>query len=163
MRIGAQGRHVFYWRAGSILSNYLRKVDLIYVSVNSIILCKLHNSISLSLSLSLSLLSFFLSLIFLSSFIHSSLVKIVPFLGSRECGAKVELLTSKRLKYKFPWLNTDGIALGSYGYENEGWFDPWSLLSALKFKCIELGVDFVHGDVYNMAHEMILENNYQVH
>ena len=53
--------------------------------------------------------------------------------------------------------------MGSYGYENEGWFDPWSLLSALKFKCIELGVDFVHGDVYNMAHEMILENNYQVH
>ena len=38
----------------------------------------------------------------------------------RECGAKVELLTAKQLKRKFPWLNTDGIALGSYGYENEG-------------------------------------------
>ena len=37
-----------------------------------------------------------------------------------ECGAKVELLSAKQLKRKFPWLNTDGIAMGSYGYENEG-------------------------------------------
>ena len=48
------------------------------------------------------------------------------------CGAKVELMTAKRLKRRFPWLNTEGIALGSYGYENEGWFDPWSFLFALR-------------------------------
>lgn len=74
-----------------------------------------------------------------------------------ECGAKVELLSAKRLKYKFPWLNTDGIALGSYGYENEGWFDPWSLLSALKIKNMDLGVTFIHGEVYNMAHKTITD------
>ena len=69
-----------------------------------------------------------------------------------QCGAKVELMTPRRLEKKFPWLNLDGIALGSYGYENEGWFDPWALMSALRLKSIQLGVDFIHGDVYNVAH-----------
>jgi FAD-dependent oxidoreductase domain-containing protein 1 len=79
-----------------------------------------------------------------------------------DCGAKVELLTAKRLKYKFPWLNTDGIALGSYGYENEGWFDPWSLLSAFKLKGMELGVDYIQGEVYNIAHEQITDRVFEV-
>ena len=74
----------------------------------------------------------------------------------------MELLTAKRLKYKFPWLNTDGIALGSYGYENEGWFDPWSLLCALKIKAMDLGVDYVHGEVYNMCQEAIDDRIFQV-
>ena len=47
-----QGRRVFYWRAGSILSIQLRKIDLIYIGVDSIILYKLryksicHHSVS---------------------------------------------------------------------------------------------------------------------
>ena len=40
----------------------------------------------------------------------------------------MELLSAKQLKRKFPWLNTDGIAMGSYGYENEGWSKVRSLL-----------------------------------
>jgi len=77
------------------------------------------------------------------------------------CGAKVELMTAKRLKRRFPWLNTDGIALGSYGYENEGWFDPWSLLSALRLKNIEMGVHYIHGDVMNIAHEVNRDKLYE--
>ena len=76
------------------------------------------------------------------------------FFFYRECGAKVELLSAKQLKRKFPWLNTDGIAMGSYGYENEGWFDPWALLTGLKMKAQELGCHFVEGEVYNLAHEI---------
>ena len=41
----------------------------------------------------------------------------------------MEILTAKQIKRKFPWLRTDDIALGCYGYESEGWFDPWSLLT----------------------------------
>lgn len=78
-----------------------------------------------------------------------------------DCGARVQLLTPKQLKRKFPWISTDGVALGSYGYENEGWFDPWSLLSALKIKCMELGVHFCHGEVYNFAHTITQEKIYQ--
>ena len=70
------------------------------------------------------------------------------------CGAKVELLSPAKLKRKFPWINTDGIALASFGYENEGWFDPWALLSALRTKAIDLDVDYIHGEVYNFAHDI---------
>ena len=35
---------------------------------------------------------------------------------------------------KFPWLNVNGLTGGTYGAENEGCFDPWSLLAALKNK-----------------------------
>ncbi|XP_002734363.2 FAD-dependent oxidoreductase domain-containing protein 1-like [Saccoglossus kowalevskii] len=65
----------------------------------------------------------------------------------RELGAKVELLTVTKLKEKFPWINTDGIELASYGTANEGWFDPWCLLTALKQKAKSLGVQYVHGNV----------------
>lgn len=50
------------------------------------------------------------------------------------------------LKQKFPWLNIDGVALGSFGQKNEGYFDPWSLLSALKAKSISLGVKYIKGE-----------------
>ena len=48
-------------------------------------------------------------------------ILVIVWFFYSECGAKVELLSAKQLKRKFPWLNTDGIAMGSYGYENEGW------------------------------------------
>ena len=43
----------------------------------------------------------------------------------------MEILTEKQIKRKFPWLRTDDIALGCYGYESEGWFDPWALLTGM--------------------------------
>jgi hypothetical protein len=46
---------------------------------------------------------------------------IFPVLFFRKLGAKNELLTPVKLKQKFPWINTDGIALGCHGLENEGW------------------------------------------
>jgi hypothetical protein len=46
----------------------------------------------------------------------------------------IDLLSPEELSEKFPWLNTTGIALGSYGTQCEGYFDPWSLLSAMKQK-----------------------------
>lgn len=64
-------------------------------------------------------------------------------------GAKNITLTPRRLKERFPWLNTDGIALGCYGLENEGWFDPWSLLMGFKHKAQNLGVEYVDGEVVN--------------
>ncbi|GFT41526.1 FAD-dependent oxidoreductase domain-containing protein 1 [Nephila pilipes] len=64
-----------------------------------------------------------------------------------ELGAKVELMRPRHMKETFPWMNTDDIALGSYGFENEGWFDPWALLSAFKRKAISLGTTYVHGEV----------------
>lgn len=65
----------------------------------------------------------------------------------RYAGAKVSLLSPTQLKQKFPWVNTDGVALASYGLENEGWFDPWTLLNAFRRKAISMGVIQCCGEV----------------
>ncbi|CAH8290922.1 unnamed protein product, partial [Heterobilharzia americana] len=61
--------------------------------------------------------------------------------------AKVELLSKKEISTRWPWINTEDVELGCYGYENEGWFDPLSLLRALKTKCHFMGVNYVVGEV----------------
>ncbi|XP_033110412.1 FAD-dependent oxidoreductase domain-containing protein 1-like isoform X2 [Anneissia japonica] len=65
----------------------------------------------------------------------------------KELGAKVELLSPTQLKARHPWLNTSDIALASYGFQNEGWFDPWSLLSAFRKKATSLGARYIDGEV----------------
>ncbi|KAJ4923706.1 hypothetical protein JOQ06_013985 [Pogonophryne albipinna] len=65
----------------------------------------------------------------------------------RSFGAHVSLLSATQLKEKFPWINTDGVALASYGLENEGWFDPWTLLHAFKRKALSLGAEQCIGEV----------------
>ncbi|KAF0760596.1 FAD-dependent oxidoreductase domain-containing protein 1-like isoform X1 [Aphis craccivora] len=65
----------------------------------------------------------------------------------KELKANVELLSKDMLKNKFPWLNVDDIELGSLGTLNSGWFDPWSLLNALRNKAKSLGTYYVEGEV----------------
>jgi FAD-dependent oxidoreductase domain-containing protein 1 len=65
----------------------------------------------------------------------------------RLLGAKVALYSPTRLKEQFPWLNLKGIALGSVGLENEGWFDPWSLLNGFKRRAKADGAQFIEGEV----------------
>lgn len=65
----------------------------------------------------------------------------------REEGAQVVLLSPDQLKAKFPWINTEDVAVASYGLENEGWFDPWSLLTAFRRKAMSLGVYSCVGEV----------------
>jgi len=72
-----------------------------------------------------------------------------------ELGAKVQLLTPTRLKKRFPWISTENVELGCYGLENEGWFDPWSLLGALKKKAISQGTIFVKAEAIGFETEEI--------
>ncbi|KAM6043265.1 FAD-dependent oxidoreductase domain-containing protein 1 isoform 2-T2 [Chlamydotis macqueenii] len=65
----------------------------------------------------------------------------------REEGAQVALLSPTQLKAKFPWMDTEGVAVGSYGLEDEGWFDPWTLLNAFRRKATSLGVLSCTGEV----------------
>ena len=32
------------------------------------------------------------------------------------------------------------------GYKNEGWFDPWTLLSGFKQKALSIGVNYIPGE-----------------
>lgn len=65
----------------------------------------------------------------------------------RQEGAKVCLMSPEQLQTKFPWINVEGVALASYGLEDEGWFDAWSLLQGLRRKVQSMGVFFCQGEV----------------
>ncbi|CAJ1411393.1 unnamed protein product [Effrenium voratum] len=55
----------------------------------------------------------------------------------------VQLLDASELNTRFPWLSTEGLALGSFGTRNEGYFDPWALLQAMRKGAMAKGVRFV--------------------
>lgn len=55
----------------------------------------------------------------------------------------IEMLTKEQLEQKFPWLNTDGITMGTFGTKNEGYFDPWLYVSAVKKKAQAMGVEYI--------------------
>lgn len=64
------------------------------------------------------------------------------------CGADWHtLMRQNEMKKQFPWLNVDDLALASFGYKNEGYFDPWMFTHAMKRKAQSLGVDFREGSV----------------
>ncbi|NWS77536.1 FXRD1 protein, partial [Crotophaga sulcirostris] len=65
----------------------------------------------------------------------------------REEGAQVALLSPSQLKAKFPWIHTENVAVASYGLQDEGWFDPWTLLQAFRHKATSLGVQSCAGEV----------------
>lgn len=57
-------------------------------------------------------------------------------------GADIALLEPAALAARFPWLSTEGIALGSLGLSGEGWFDPNTLLHAFRRKARALGAEY---------------------
>jgi len=64
----------------------------------------------------------------------------------REHGVDVALLAPGSLRERFPWLATDGVALGSLGLSGEGWFDGYSLMQAFRRKARSRGAIFVHAE-----------------
>ncbi|SIQ10526.1 FAD-binding oxidoreductase [Bosea sp. TND4EK4] len=68
-------------------------------------------------------------------------------------GADIALYAADMLRSKFPWLNTDDLACGTYGVSGEGWFDGWALLQAFRKKARSLGVDYRQGEVISYVTE----------
>ena len=62
-------------------------------------------------------------------------------------GTDSVLMRPSELAARFPWLNVDGVAAGTLGLSNEGWFDPWSLQRAFKVAAQREGVELVRGEV----------------
>jgi hypothetical protein len=51
----------------------------------------------------------------------------------KECGCDwMALLSPEQLVKEFPYVNPEGLAAASFGRKNEGSFDPWALLNAMK-------------------------------
>jgi FAD-dependent oxidoreductase domain-containing protein 1 len=73
----------------------------------------------------------------------------------KKFNAKVALHEPESLANNFSWLNTKGIALGSHGFANEGWFDPHALLAVFKRKAQSMGATYLHAS----ASKMKLDSN----
>ena len=61
----------------------------------------------------------------------------------RAGGAQVVLLDPEGLQQRFPWISVEGLAAGSLGVADEGWFDPFALLQAFRTKARSLGVTYI--------------------
>jgi len=65
-------------------------------------------------------------------------------------GADTVLLEPAALTARFPWLSTEGVALGSFGLSGEGWFDPETLLHAFRRKARALGAAYLKDRVIDL-------------
>ncbi len=61
-------------------------------------------------------------------------------------GAEVALLEPAALRALFPWLATDGLALGALGLRGEGWFDGPALHQAFRRKAMACGARWLAAD-----------------
>ena len=71
----------------------------------------------------------------------------------REHGVEVALLTPMELRTRFPWLNVEGVAGGSLGLADEGWFDAYALLQAFRRKARSLGAEEIAGEVVEIERD----------
>jgi FAD-dependent oxidoreductase domain-containing protein 1 len=62
-------------------------------------------------------------------------------------GADILFMNPEGLKSRFPWLNVEDLAAGTWGRSGEGWFDGWGLLQAFRRKARSLGAEYVKGEV----------------
>ncbi|MEO1199715.1 MAG: FAD-binding oxidoreductase [Pseudomonadota bacterium] len=67
-------------------------------------------------------------------------------------GADIALLEPEALSARFPWLSTDGIALGAFGRSGEGWFDSHALLDLLRKGARDAGAVLLTGEVTGLDH-----------
>jgi sarcosine oxidase len=70
-------------------------------------------------------------------------------------GCAVELLDPSRLIQRFPWLSAEGVALGSHGTADEGWFDGPSLMWALRRAAIDRGATYVADEVVGVGSQAV--------
>jgi glycine/D-amino acid oxidase-like deaminating enzyme len=68
-------------------------------------------------------------------------------------GADILFMEPEALKSRFPWLNVEDLAAGTWGRSGEGWFDGWGLLQAFRRKARSLGADYVRGEVAEVERE----------
>lgn len=67
----------------------------------------------------------------------------------RSLGAPVEILDRDALAARFPSLNLDGVAAGSFGRE-DGWLDPHGALQGFRRKARSLGVAYLDDEVVDI-------------
>ena len=61
----------------------------------------------------------------------------------RSLGAATEVWTPAQIAARYPWLNVEDLAAGSFGSRDEGWFDNMGLLQGLRNAARAQGAEFV--------------------
>jgi FAD-dependent oxidoreductase domain-containing protein 1 len=61
-------------------------------------------------------------------------------------GAAVALFEKHELPARFPWLNSADLACATLGLKNEGWFDAYSLLRAVRSDAIARGTRYLQDE-----------------
>ena len=70
----------------------------------------------------------------------------------KACKAGTKNIKGNELKKIFPYVNEEGIETATYtDNQMEGWMDPHMFHSALKNKAIELGAEFIKGEIKNIS------------
>lgn len=64
----------------------------------------------------------------------------------RAAGAEIATLTPDEAAARFPWLNVEGLGLATFGLRNEGWFDAWSVLQAVRGGARRRDVTYVEAE-----------------
>lgn len=72
-----------------------------------------------------------------------------------EEGCAVELLQPQALQGRFPWLSTEGLALGSHGVANEGWFDGPALMQGFRRKARALGAEQIVDEAVDLEPNIV--------
>ena len=69
----------------------------------------------------------------------------------KACEAGTKNIKGSELKQVFPYINSEGIETATYtDNRTEGWIDPFMFHGALKGKAMELGAEFIKGDIKNL-------------
>jgi FAD-dependent oxidoreductase domain-containing protein 1 len=71
--------------------------------------------------------------------------------AQRKAGADIALMEPSGLESAFPWLNTDDLAIGSFGRSGEGWFDGYGLMMAFRKAARAKGAEYVEARVTGLT------------
>jgi glycine/D-amino acid oxidase-like deaminating enzyme len=66
-------------------------------------------------------------------------------------GADILLLEPGQLAARFPWLTTQGLALGSFGQSGEGWFDAFGMMQLFRRGARDRGVTYLNDTITGIA------------
>ena len=70
----------------------------------------------------------------------------------KACEAGTKNIKGSDLKQVFPYINSEGIETATYtDNRTEGWIDPFMFHGALKGKAMELGAEFIKGNIKNLG------------
>jgi len=70
----------------------------------------------------------------------------------KACDAGTKNIKGEDLSKIFPYINSEGIETATYtDDQSEGWIDPFLFHSALKSKAVELGAEFVKGEIKDLS------------